>query len=319
MTTRDEVLAALRAAGAAGVSGQALAERFGVSRVSIAKHVAALREAGYLIDATPGSGYRFASAPDLAIPSEVRPLLADPFWERIEGGAETNSTNDDARALARAGAPEGTVVVAARQLAGRGRLGRRWVSPEGGAYVSVVLRPPVAPVEAAALPLVVAVGVARGLRSLGVEPRLKWPNDVWIGDRKVCGILLESAAEGDRVSWVVAGFGLNVLRGEGASDEVAHVSDFVAAVTPSRVAAAVLDGVASAYRQWREEGFSRLSDEFEGASVLTGNDVVVSDAAGDPVVRGRVEGIDAEGRLLVRDEGGVTRVAAGDVTLRHGG
>ncbi|HET6352558.1 MAG TPA: HTH domain-containing protein, partial [Coriobacteriia bacterium] len=158
MSLRSDILAALRFAGPAGVSGEAIARESRVSRVAIAKHIAALREIGYAIDARPGEGYVLTSAPDLVIPAEVAPLLRDSLWVRVEGDVTVGSTNDEARSLAVAGAAEGTVVVASVQTAGRGRLGRQWESPAGGAYLSAVLRPPVAAIELAPLPLVIALG-----------------------------------------------------------------------------------------------------------------------------------------------------------------
>lgn len=316
MSTRDAVLSALREAGETGVSGQVLAARLGVSRVAISKHVSALQDDGYEIDAVRGTGYRLVAVPLIAIPQEVRPLVRHPLWVSIEGSTETTSTNDDARARARAGAEQGTVVVAARQSAGRGRLGRHWSSPDGGAYVSVVLRPSAAPVEVAPLSLVVAVGIARGLESLGVTARLKWPNDVWIGERKVAGVLLEMSAEGDSVSWVVAGFGLNVVRTPDALESAAYLSDVLPGVTPAQAAAAALDGVAAAYVEWCASGFAELAAQFEARSVLAGREVTVSDGNGAMIAHGRVDGVDAEGRLLVFGSDGRSAVAAGDVTLR---
>ena len=108
------------------------------------------------------------------------PLLARRFFPRIEGGQSTGSTNDDARELAVAGAPEGTVVLAREQRSGRGRLGRAWSSPPGGVYASIVLRPEVETPDAIVLPLVVGLGVACGLDTLGVQSSLKWPNDVLV-------------------------------------------------------------------------------------------------------------------------------------------
>ncbi len=316
MTTRSRVLAALRDAGGTGVNGEHLAGSLGVSRVAVSKHVSALRELGYQIDASPETGYRLVRCPDLALPTEVSPLLTEPMWVRVEGGVETASTNDDARALALSGAAEGTVVVAARQSAGRGRLGRSWDSPEGGAYVSVVLRPPVAPAQAGPLALVVALGVVRGLERCGLAVGLKWPNDVWLGEHKLAGVLLEMTAEGDRVDWVVAGLGMNVRRPDGAPPGVAYVSDAQPGLGVAQVAAAALDGLASTYRQWLDEGFGRLAEEFETHSVLTGRSVTVRDAGGAVRSEGVVTGIDAEGRLMLRDSSGTHAVVAGDVTLK---
>jgi len=301
------------------MSGETLARSLGVSRVAISKHVSALRTAGYSIAASPGSGYRLTGVPAIALPAEVRPLLSDPLWVGVEGGAQTASTNDDARALARGGAVQGTVVVAARQAAGRGRLGRQWESPLGGAYVSVILRPDAAPVEVAPLALVVAVGIARGLSRLGAHPRLKWPNDIWLGEHKVAGVLLEMATEGDAVQWVVAGFGLNVVRPDEGVGGAAYLTDVLPDVTPAQAAAAALDGIASSYAEWQARGFADLAVEFESLSALRDRDVTVSDGDGARVADGRVVGIDAEGRLLLASETGVARIAAGDVTLRRAG
>jgi BirA family biotin operon repressor/biotin-[acetyl-CoA-carboxylase] ligase len=318
MTTRTEVLEALRAAGSAGISGETLGRQLGVSRVAVGKHVAALRAAGYEIEAEPGTGYRMLSVPDVPFPDEIRRLLTGGFWERLEGGAETGSTNDDARVLARAGAEEGTVVLAARQSAGRGRLGRTWVSPEGGAYVSAVLRPAVAPAEVASLSLAVALGAVLGLERLGVEPRLKWPNDVLFGGGKLAGVLLEMAAESDRVDWVVAGIGLNVRRpASGAPDGAAYLSDALGGVRMAEAVAVVLDGIAETYGRWRTDGFSVLRSEYEARSALLGLEACVRDIEGAVLAEGTVLGVDEFGRLLVSASGKTVEVSAGEVTLRE--
>lgn len=321
MTTRDSVLAALKAAGDAGVSGESLAGELGVSRVAVAKHVKVLRSAGYGIVAELGVGYRLVSVPDAPLPAEVAPALESVLWVRLEGGGETASTNDDARALARHGAPEGTVVLASRQTAGRGRLGRTWASPGGGAYLSVVLRPPVAPAEVAPLSLVVGTGVARGLARLGADVQLKWPNDVQLSGRKLAGVLLEMAAEADRVDWVVAGVGLNVHPPVGAESAasahgVAYLSDVVPGIRIAEATAAVLDGIGGAYAEWLAAGFAPMRAEYDSRSSLGGRHVVVSDMSGLARAEGEVVGVDDGGRLLVAGGSGVQAVAAGEVTLR---
>jgi len=317
MTTREAVLTALKRAGEAGVSGEALARDLGVSRVAVGKHVAALRDTGYDITAEPGVGYRLIGAPDAPLPAEVSPLLASRFWVGLSGGGRTGSTNDDARALARAGAPEGAAVLASRQTAGRGRLGREWVSPEGGAYVSAVLRPGIAPAHVGSLGLAIGLGIARGLAAaFGVDASLKWPNDVQLSGRKLAGILLEMAAETDRVDWVVAGVGVNVHRSAGIPDEVACLEDVVSGVRIAPVAAAVLDGIAGTYAQWLAEGFSAMRGEYESRLAILGDDVTVRDMMGAVRASGRVVGVDDEGRILLESGGGVEAVSSGEVTLR---
>lgn len=322
MSTREAVLAALRAAGTAGLSGEALAKTLGLSRVAIGKHVAALREEGYDIAAEPGVGYRLISPPDGPLPAEIAPLLGEAAWMRLTGGGETQSTNDDARALARDGAPEGTVVLASRQRAGRGRFGREWVSPEGGAYLSIVLRPPVTPAELASLALVVGLGIARGLQDrLGVGTSLKWPNDVELPTGKLAGVLLEMAAETDRVNWVVAGVGLNVRRSGDfpPSPAAACLDDAVPDVRIAAAVSAVLDGISGAYAQWTASGFSAMHAEYEARCSLMGRDVTVRDMAETVKAAGTVMGIDDEGRLLIATLGGLESVVAGEVTLREPG
>ena len=321
MTTRSTVLEALRLAGEKGLSGEALALRLGVSRVAVGKHVAALRDAGYEIAAVPGSGYRLIAAPDLPLPAEVEPLLGSALWIALQGGGATGSTNDDARALARAGAPEGSVVLASRQLSGRGRLGRAWTSPSGGVYLSAVLRPAVTPAEVASLALAAALGVVLGLERLGVRAQLKWPNDVLFGDGKLAGVLLEMSAEADSVDWVVAGVGLNVRRPSRVADAApgaAYIDDAAPGVGLAQAAAAELDGIAGAYERWREAGFAALRADYEARFALTGIDVQVTDLLGTVRAAGIVEGIDDAGRMLVRaNDGAQCAVVAGEVTLRR--
>jgi BirA family biotin operon repressor/biotin-[acetyl-CoA-carboxylase] ligase len=319
MTTREAVLEALRESGSVGLSGEALAASLGVSRVAIGKHVNSLRAEGYVVDAIPGSGYTLRSLPDSPIPAEVSRLLRSGFWQQLSGGGETGSTNDDARSAARAGAPEGTVVLASRQTSGRGRLGRSWESPDGGAYFSAVLRPAVSPAEVSSLALAVALGIAEGLEALGVSPQLKWPNDVLADDDgKVAGILLEMAAETDRVDWVVVGVGVNVRRGVGSdagAPGAAYLRDSTTSTVPE-VVAALLDGIAAAYRRWLAGGFAALHSAYESRLSLLGAPVRVSGIDGTVRAEGRVLGVDAEGRLLVESEQGVAAIVAGEVTLR---
>ncbi|MDZ4177879.1 MAG: biotin--[acetyl-CoA-carboxylase] ligase [Coriobacteriia bacterium] len=332
MSRRADVLAALRDAAAAGVSGEALAGRFLVSRAAVGKHVAALRELGYDIAAVPGSGYRLVSAPELPLPDEVAGLVREPLWRRFEGGIETDSTNDDAKVLARAGAEAGTVVLAARQRAGRGRLGRTWESPHGGLYLSAILRPDVGIADISPLSLVAGIGVARALERLGADTGLKWPNDVWsAAGGKIAGILLEVSAEADRVEWVVAGIGINISAPDGRADGAAYLDEIAPVETDdpmgppgapprlARVAAIVLDGVAGVVSEWESGGFASLLGEYERRSVLTGRDVTVRDAGGQVRASGTVRGTDASGRLLVATASGEVAVPAGDVTLREPG
>lgn len=260
---------------------------------------------------------------------EVAGLVHDPMWGPLLGGGTTGSTNDDAKVLARQGAEAGTVVLAVRQQAGRGRLGREWVSPEGGVYLSFLLRPDVAASELGWLPLAVAVGVARGLEELGVSAALKWPNDVLLEDvrgagdvrvtGKLAGILLETSGEAGRTDWVVAGVGMNVRPPADARvPGAAYLTDVIDDPGLTPVVAAVLDGVASAIgTDWPPEDLEELATEYRSRSFLEGRVVDIYDTGGTLRVSGTVQGVDSEGRLvIVRADGERVEVASGDVTLR---
>jgi len=186
------------------VSGEALSAATGVSRVAVWKHIQKLQSLGYVIAPT-GKGYRLQSAPDALYPWEI------PGWDqRLHHHEEVPSTMDVARRLARKGCPHFTVVVAERQNRGRGRLQRSWVSASGGIYFTMVLRPDLPAALSYRLSFAVSATLTEVLRRrYALDARVKWPNDILVDGRKVCGMLLELEAEGGLVSFVNVGLGIN--------------------------------------------------------------------------------------------------------------
>lgn len=321
MSPADHILARLRAA-TGPVSGEDLAATLGVSRAAVFKHVEALRARGYAIAAEHAQGYRLTATPDRLDATELGARLTG-GWRRIEWHARVDSTQRVARELAGAGAPEGTVVVAEAQTAGRGRLGRTWHSPPGTSlYCSVLLRPPLPPARVPQLALVAGLAVAEAADALGVRALLKWPNDVLLDGRKVAGILTEMEAELDRVHAVVVGIGVNVnAAAEDFPPYLRERATSLAIATGGRVdrvgfAAAVLDRLEALYRRFLDAGFGALRDGWEGRSALAGRRVTVS---GGGEHTGTVAGVDDDGALRLVDEGGaVRRVVAGEVTVVDG-
>jgi BirA family biotin operon repressor/biotin-[acetyl-CoA-carboxylase] ligase len=186
------------------LSGETLSGQLGTSRVSIWKQIRSLKENGYVIEAS-ARGYRLVSSPDLLFPYEFPDLE-----QRIHYFPEIGSTMDAARELAKKGEGEGTIVIAEVQTRGRGRLSREWLSPEGGIYFTLILRPRISPAYAPRINLMASVAVAATIRKLfRLNAELKWPNDVLIEGRKVCGILAEMDAEMDVVNFVNVGIGIN--------------------------------------------------------------------------------------------------------------
>jgi BirA family transcriptional regulator, biotin operon repressor / biotin---[acetyl-CoA-carboxylase] ligase len=254
--------------------------------------------------------------------SEISAALLDPgsLWREIEVVARTNSTNTDLLSRARSGDPEGTVLVAEAQSAGRGRMSREWISPPGvGLYFSVLLRPvAVSPSLLGWLPLLTGVAVVSALHGAGITHlRLKWPNDILAGHGKLAGILAESSGGA-----VVAGVGMNVTqrRDELPSPAATSLALEAGPGAPGRepVLIAVLTELARWYQAWRDQprpgdaDACGLREEYTRLCGTLGREVTVSLPTGR-VLAGKAAGIDAAGRLEVVTADGVTAVSAGDV------
>ncbi len=212
MTTKEEILSCLRS-GSGYVSGEELSESLGVSRTAIWKNINTLRSLGYEIESVTNRGYRLISRPDILSEEEITAGLNTKFLAKnIYCYKEIDSTNEEAKRQAMLGAPNGSLFIAEQQLGGKGRLGRIWASPAGtGLWFSILLRPDSIPKQVTSLTLLAGLAVCGAVRTCtGCPAMIKWPNDVVIGSKKVCGILTEMAAEIDRVDYVVLGIGINV-------------------------------------------------------------------------------------------------------------
>ncbi|HZB93315.1 MAG TPA: biotin--[acetyl-CoA-carboxylase] ligase [Stellaceae bacterium] len=239
-----------------------------------------------------------------------------PFFRLVRFG-EIDSTNEEAKRRAASGAPEGTLVTAAAQSAGRGRRGRSWVSVPGNLYMSLLLRPERSAGAAAQLGFAAALALGEAVSPLlppGRELGYKWPNDVLVGGRKISGILLESqaSAEGE-LDWLVVGIGVNIASHPAASDYPATslAAEGAATVTP----ATLLEGVAGRllfwYELWLAEGFAPLRRAWLAHAIGLEQPIRVRLADGEST--GRFAGLDEEGALLLENGATLRRIAAGDV------
>jgi len=348
MSSRRGILVALESArDAAGdfVSGAELAARLGISRAAVWKHVAALKHGGYEIEGARARGYRLVAPPSTLSESAIRSRgTGSRIGRRIVVLDVTRSTNSDAMALGREGEAEGTVVIAEEQTAGRGRLGRSWESSRGvNLYLSILLRPAIAPWRAPQLSLVAGIAAAETVREEGVDVGIKWPNDVvTVGARvaaseatdaaaraasapdgsvrKLAGILTEIEAEADRVAFVVVGIGVNV------NATAAHFSPELDGKATSvllergrptdraALAARLLARFEEVYDAWTHGGFAAVAPRWRALSILDGRRVTVA-APGD-TFEGQCAGIDDDGALLVDcGQAPMRRLLAGDVTI----
>ncbi|KON29741.1 hypothetical protein AC482_05755 [miscellaneous Crenarchaeota group-15 archaeon DG-45] len=235
---------------------------------------------------------------------------------------EASSTNEVAKGLAHAGAEEGCVVVAERQRQGRGRLGRRWHSPAGGLWFSVILRPEMDAREAPRLTLTAAVAIANAIRgALGLQAEVKWPNDILVRGRKVCGILTETVLKGGELCFVVLGIGINanIDKGELPGDVGESAATLREAsgeeVDRNTLLCRCLEQLEAHYAMLGEGGINSILEEWRRLAPLLGEEVEVRGL--DLRVRGRALDVDEDGALVLElDDGARYRVISGDVSLR---
>lgn len=306
------------------VSGELLSRELGVSRTAIWKQISVLRTHGYRIEAIPSQGYQLLAEPDLLDVDSLYSELGNRclVGQRLVCHVETGSTNADAFKLAEEGAEEGTVLLADRQLAGKGRLGRRWESPAGvNLYCSVVLRPELPPYEAPQLTFLSAVAVARTIQAIsGLQPAIKWPNDLLIHGCKVAGLLNEMNAETDRVGFVILGIGVNLnMRLDQFPTDLRYPATSLLLETGSPVSrqaftVRLLQELDREYYRFRQSGFGPVREEWARYCNAFGREVSVE--SGAIKVQGPFVGIDHDGALLIQlSDSRLERIVSGDVTV----
>ena len=289
------------------VSGEQLSRQLGVSRTAVWKQITAMRSAGFSIDALPSHGYRLVSSPEKICMNDISAGLpaGSLIGQQVVWLSETGSTNAEAFRLAEQGATEGTVVMADRQTAGKGRLGRQWVSPGGvNLYLSVILRPPLPPYEAPQLTFLSAVAVARAIEDeTGLKPAIKWPNDLRLNGRKVAGLLNEMSAETDRIGFVILGIGLNLNMGaeqfppDLRSPATSLAIELDRPVSRKVVATRLLAALDDEYARFGRSGFGPVRESWSKRCNAYGRQVMVDH--GGVMLKGPFAGIDHDGALLL--------------------
>lgn len=319
----EEVLSILLEAQGAPVSGQAVAGRAGVTRAAVWKAIEGLRREGYPVESLPAKGYRLKSGLGSLREAEITASLATERFGRSLTVFETiDSTNREAARQAQAGAPEGSVVVAASQTAGRGRLGRSWFgSPGSTLMMSMVLRPGCEPREASGITYVMALALAETLALHLPEMALeiKWPNDLLVRGRKIAGILLEARIEGGALDYVVAGLGLNVTGSRAGMPPEIHTTAAILEEECSQggcpgivpLLADFLKEFEGRYRDFSVGGFAAVKPAFDRWFRMAGRSVTVRGSKSAHT--GTVLGMDVEGALLLSTADGPITIHAGDV------
>lgn len=305
------------------ISGERISQELGISRTAVWKHINILREEGYEIESMPKNGYKLVSSPDILILEEIEEYLTTNFIGRnIYYFDSLDSTNTKAKEMAM-DEEEGTVVVAEEQIKGKGRLGRDWVSPKGkGIWMSIILKPNMLPSEVAKLTLIGAAAVNKALEEMGIISYIKWPNDIVIQGKKVCGILTEMSCELNIINYVIMGIGINVnLLKEDFSQELVDKATSLKEITGrdldrKRLLASVLNYFENLYLPFKQRGdISATIDISREKSLLIGKEIRI--LRGNDEKIGRALDIDEQGGLIIEYKDGTREhIFSGEVSIR---
>ncbi|MDP9728158.1 biotin--[acetyl-CoA-carboxylase] ligase [Alicyclobacillus tolerans] len=305
------------------LSGEQLSREIGISRTAIWKHMEYLTEIGFQFDAAPRRGYTLKEIPDCPLqPVVVRYLKnSTTLGRQVTHRSRVHSTNTIASELLSQGAPHGTAVTADEQSGGRGRRGRSWISPFGGLWMSLLLTRPLPLHRAGEITLLAGVATARALEhTFGLPARIKWPNDILLHQKKICGILAEIRADGENVHSVILGIGMNVnltendilpeLRNKASSLQMETGQRF----SRAEVMGAILNEFNPMYTELVENGggFAKVQEEWLSLCAHLGDWIEVQ--LGTERKRGLCLSIDRNGVLLMKmDNGQEIRVPSGEI------
>ncbi|KXZ18044.1 biotin--acetyl-CoA-carboxylase ligase [Bacillus nakamurai] len=323
-TLRTQLIDLFSEAGDGFISGQKISDALGCSRTAVWKHIEELRKEGYEVEAVRRKGYRLIKKPGKLSESEIRFGLKTEFLgKQLYYHDVLPTTQKTAHELANDGAPEGTLVVADKQTAGRGRMSRVWHSQEGnGIWMSLILRPDIPLQKAPQLTLLSAVAVVQAIEAAaGIQPAIKWPNDLLIHGKKAVGILTELQAEEDRVRSVIIGIGINVnQQAADFPDELQDIATSLSLEAGEKIDRAgliqeILQTFEKRYLDYLTHGFTPIKLLWESYAIGLGNELQARTLQG--TFYGKSLGIDDEGVLLLETKDGIKKIYSADIELNH--
>ena len=298
------------------VSGEYIAEHLGVSRTAVWKQIKSLQNMGYDIESVKNKGYRLVSRPDIPIAEEVTlELDTQVIGKDIYYFKSLASTNLFAKKLVKDGVEEGAIVVSDVQSGGRGRKSRNWFSPEGGLWFSIVLYPHIPPERGMLITMAGSIAVVQGIKeTTDLCPVIKWPNDLLINGKKVCGILTELDAEMDCINYTVVGIGINVnnrlsedLQGKATS----LIQEAGSKVSRVKLLRSILKCFDENYSKLISGDYDFIRDSWFSHANIVGREILVHGEK--TMLRGVVSDVDESGCLILDTKDGSVRVVSGDV------
>lgn len=304
------------------VSGEELSKKLGVSRTAVWKHISKLKQEGYELESVTRKGYRLLYSPDLLTADELAyGLNTKEIGQKILCFDEIDSTNLEVKRQALDDEKHGLVVVAEEQLKGRGRKGRQWVSPKGkGIWMSLMLKPELSPISAPMLTLVAGLAVCEAIQEqTGLEAQIKWPNDIVVRKKKVCGILTEMNGEIDHLNYIVLGIGVNV-NVEGFPKELEDIATSLKIASGKEVSRVqllqrILEKLEGYYKIFEIDGnLKNLIEAYKSHCITYNKEVKVLGPV--ETIEGIVVDITNQGELIIETEEGTSKVVSGEVSVR---
>jgi BirA family biotin operon repressor/biotin-[acetyl-CoA-carboxylase] ligase len=306
------------------LSGQDLSDSLKISRAAVWKHIKKLQSLGYKIDSKPKSGYKLIKTTDSLLPWEISDGLETKFLgKRIYYFDIIDSTQNFAIELASKKIESGTLVISEKQTHGRGRLDRKWVSPSGGIWLSVILHPEIEISISTLFPLITSLALAITIEQiLKIKPKLKWPNDVTINDKKVAGILIDASVESGKIDYLVLGIGINFkINPSEVEKMIKHTANYYGVTTllkkaentnPIKLVQRFLLELEKLYQISLKKETEFLIQEWTKRSSTIGKSIVIT--LPNETLRGKALRIDDEGALIISNKGKTRRVIVGDVS-----
>ncbi len=304
------------------VSGQKIAENLNISRTAVWKYIKKLRSQGYIIESKQNIGYKLVRETNLLLPVEIKKdLKTITLGNKIYHFKEVSSTQEIAKKKARSGAAEGTLIISEQQHLGRGRLDRRWISPSGGVWLSLILRPEISLQHAQRIVLTVAIAVAKAFKKLyNIDAKIKWPNDILVNEKKICGILIETEGEIDKLNFMILGVGANINNSLESLGEIMNMATSVKTLLGNEVSRpefvrTFLEEFEHLYQQLKAGFFNEILIEWKNLSNTL--EAFVTVETSDEKFEGIASDLDANGFLIVKlQDNSIKKVVAGDVKIK---
>ena len=306
------------------LSGQDISEPLKLSRAAVWKHVKKLQSLGYKIDSQPKLGYRLRNATELLLPWEISEgLETNLFGRRIYYFDTISSTQNFAAELASRPQENGSVVIAQKQTQGRGRLNRKWTSPSGGIWLSIILRPEFEISTSTLFPMMSSLALAIAIEKvLKIKPKLKWPNDLTINDKKVAGILVDASVQSGKIEHIIIGVGINFkINVQGVEKAIKNTGNYYGVATlvnknnktnPAQLVQAFLLELEILYHLLSEGNSDHIIKQWTKRSSTIGKVISVASSTGP--IQGKAIKIDNDGALIISSKGKNRRVIVGDVS-----